>query len=94
MRTPMLRPIRTFLLLIAGLLLTASQAAAAAIPHAVVFADKDDTWGVSKVMARFRTRTGVIQLAIAGMVVGLVILMRKFADTPRGARRPPSSRED
>jgi hypothetical protein len=93
MRTPMLRPIRTFLLSFAWLLLTVSQAAAAAA-HAVVFADKDDTWGVSKVMARFRTRSGVIQLAIAGMVVGMYILMRKFADSPRGAGRPPSSRED
>jgi hypothetical protein len=86
------RSVRIFLLLIAGLLPAAGPAPAAEVPRAAVFAADDDGWGVRKVMARFRTRTGVIQLAIGCMAVALFIMMRKFADPPRGTGRPPSSR--
>jgi hypothetical protein len=68
------RTVRTALLLITAFFLAAGP----------LFADEG--WGVGKVLARFRTRTGVVQLAVACMALGLFILMRKFAE-PTSPRR-------
>lgn len=50
--------------------------------HSSAAASSDDAWGVKKVMAHFKTRSGIFQLSIVAMAVGLYILMRKFSDVP------------
>lgn len=90
------RPVSTTLLLL-GCLFGGPQPCPAAPPSAgpVLVADNSD-WGVSRVLARFRTRSGVVQLCTACMALGLFILMRKFAEPSRAAGRnaPPDSMED
>ncbi len=74
------RPIRTSLLLLGGLLAAAGPCPAAEMPRASVLLSDSDGWGAGKVLSRFKTRSGVVQLCMACMALGLFILMRKFAD--------------
>jgi hypothetical protein len=53
-------------------------------------ADPEDAWGVRRVRAHFRTRTGVIELCMVAVVTGLYILMRKLGEPPPGGPRPPA----
>jgi predicted ATPase with chaperone activity len=57
---------------------------------------ESDGWGARKVLSRFKTRSGVVQLCMACMALGLFILMRKFAEPGREADRttPHSPRLD
>jgi hypothetical protein len=81
---------RTALLLIGSLFAGAPPCPAASAPRApILVADSSDGWGVGRVLSRFRTRTGAIQLSVGFMALGLFILMRKFADPPAGLPRIP-----
>ncbi len=83
------RSVRTVLFLLAGLLAAAGPAPAAEMPRAAVFA-ADDGWGTGRFLSRFRSRSGVVQLCVVAMALGLFILMRKLADPPAGAPRSPT----
>jgi hypothetical protein len=79
----------TAFLLVGCLFGAARPAPAAEAPRVPVLVADGDGWGVGKVLGRFRTRTGVVQLCMGCMALALFILMRKFADHPAGLTRLP-----
>jgi hypothetical protein len=49
-------------------------------PHISSASDSNDRWSAKRIWGHLRTRSGVIQVCMGFMALGLFILMKKFAD--------------